>query len=969
VTRHAQFDFNADAWEDEDALITALTTPIAPTWLVEDEPGPVTWNEQGEPGSYGCFTVGGLLAAYLPRPLLRGPAQKAPLRAASRAPQVRPHTLFLLETSVNKGDLLPRGGAAAAPGAAVDALRVLEALHEHILPLEAAQIPWRPMPVAYSSTVPACTACSGALLSNSARALWGQLLRAVAPRIASTVRRGAAGVAGAAGAAARDAEASSATAVLQVTVWVYLRRLIFELIADDKIAVLFEAMAPAFPVRRTEELSPLPTPTFVSHSSTSERAEDYAWTLAGIMKAQEHCGYPPAVQPHGLALQLKEYQLQTLQWMTDMESLEHGVNALFWEQRAFAPGQGAFYYAPRLGELRLEAPPVRRGGILSEEMGLGKTVEIIALILAQRAAARARGAPTPAERDARAARGEFEGGTLIVVPSHLVSQWVQEIDKALDSTRAGLTLKVHTSLLQGFHDRCRAEAAGAKDCEGRACPNRDEAGRHVPGGHLAERIRARLSGADIVVTTYKTVVADRGAFKRVCWERVILDEMQEVRSSATDVARTCNLLRSEARWMVSGTPLYESIDDLNGELAFLGVFPFCLDDAVDGFWALRVRAPFEARDPAALDRLAVLLRAVMIRHSKSQTYRPAPDCGDAHTPRSILELPAASTRRVRVPLSPAEEYVYKFLEVCAVADVQTAGGGGSDDEEAGARDAPVQPALGSKAVFWEALLRQCCISPMLLNGGSGCHSQIKELDRRLRDRLRDRMLSGALSAEEQYPGMSQRIRSLTVEQAISTLMEARHVSETARHHKGNHMVRHDNTHTGVYDRSRTYAMPTIDQRLNGDPAEGIVGVRRERANAEKQTVRPALRAPRSAPHRPPARYPTSPSPSPTPRRRASGARRSSAGAGLSSASPPAGATAPLCPRVATTPWRPCAPPRASRPGARGGQVRGRVARGARLLRGDAARLPAAPLPPPRAGRRARARGASGGMARLARSRA
>ena len=87
--------------------------------------------------------------------------------------------------------------------------------------------------------MPACTACSGALLSNSARALWGQLLRAVAPRVASTVRRGAAGAAGTAGAAARDLEASSATAVLQVTVWVYLRRLIFELIADDKIAVLF----------------------------------------------------------------------------------------------------------------------------------------------------------------------------------------------------------------------------------------------------------------------------------------------------------------------------------------------------------------------------------------------------------------------------------------------------------------------------------------------------------------------------------------------------------------------------------------------------------------------------------------------------------------------------------------------------------------------------------------------------------
>lgn len=42
-----------------------------------------------------------------------------------------------------------------------------------------------------------------------------------------------------------------------------------------------------------------------------------------------------------------------------------GLNQLFWEKWTFCDG-GEFYYAPELGELRLEKPLERRGGILSE---------------------------------------------------------------------------------------------------------------------------------------------------------------------------------------------------------------------------------------------------------------------------------------------------------------------------------------------------------------------------------------------------------------------------------------------------------------------------------------------------------------------------------------------------------------------------------------------------------------------------
>ena len=92
----------------------------------------------------------------------------------------------------------------------------------------------------------------------------------------------------------------------------------------------------------------------------------------------------------------------------------------------------------------------------------------------------------------------------------------------------------------------------------------------------------------------------------------------QVRSSTTQLARVCRRLSSPLRWMVSGTPLHNSIDDLNGELAFLGVWPFCLLDSEDGFWEKIVAEPFKQRDAAALDLLHALLKVVMIRHSKAQ---------------------------------------------------------------------------------------------------------------------------------------------------------------------------------------------------------------------------------------------------------------------------------------------------------------------------------------------------------------
>mgnify|MGYP006914925142 CR=1 FL=1 len=153
--------------------------------------------------------------------------------------------------------------------------------------------------------------------------------------------------------------------------------------------------------------------------------------------------------------------------------------------------------------------------------------------------------------------------------------------------------------------------------------------------------------------------------------------------------------------MVSGTPLYTSIDDLHGELSFLKVIPFCLADDKDGwvflpppflvflaassfmlpwdcvgvmitlmrlrellvvhnfignahagkpsflfasimtlphtasFHSRKISLPWSTQSQDALELLRMLLRQLMIRHSKSQTV--------VATGLPILSLPTQTT--------------------------------------------------------------------------------------------------------------------------------------------------------------------------------------------------------------------------------------------------------------------------------------------------------------------------------------
>lgn len=212
--------------------------------------------------------------------------------------------------------------------------------------------------------------------------------------------------------------------------------------------------------------------------------------------------------------------------------------------------------------------------------GLGKTVQVLALIVATLDELR--------QEAASKAGDKHKYATLIVVPPALVSQWLSEIKKITGD-----------DLVYDFFDHKQSKFI-----------------RHS----------TNVEGpADIVLTTYSALdrTGKKGSQSPIrhlistTWGRVVLDEMQEIRSSTTVIAQNCERLDCNRRWMLSGTPLFEGIEDFRGELCFLQLEPFAASND-DGFFRFFISNNWENRSTHALDLLRVL-SLVMLRRSKNMS--------------------------------------------------------------------------------------------------------------------------------------------------------------------------------------------------------------------------------------------------------------------------------------------------------------------------------------------------------------
>lgn len=378
-----------------------------------------------------------------------------------------------------------------------------------------------------------------------------------------------------------------------------------------------------------------------------------AFTIPGLLKMWENTGNDISEWPqlertlqHRLTMPLLCHQQHALCWMRQMESLGgFGINSIIWEEREWHDG-GKYYYSPALGQLRLDRPATMHGGILADEMGLGKTIMILALIVTTMNELRRSGSHC----------------TLIVVPPALMWQWKAEISKAAPY----LFVRLYNS------------------------------------PHMSPQQQQELEKADIVLTTYQVLdnVKTSKWLREMSWGRIVLDEMQEIRSSSTAIARNCDKLKARRRWMLSGTPLFDGIEDLRGELNFLSLEPYAAKSE-DGFFDFSITNHWKLHSKHGLDTLKVL-GLLLLRRSKAMTI--------CKTGAPLMGLKPMTVEFTPVPQSPYERAIYCFLEYIVSTQLK--------DEDV----------AGGVSRLCLRLLRELCISPMLLAGGLGVTSELVKLD-------------------------------------------------------------------------------------------------------------------------------------------------------------------------------------------------------------------------------------------------
>ncbi|MEN3368706.1 MAG: non-specific serine/threonine protein kinase [Verrucomicrobiota bacterium] len=209
------------------------------------------------------------------------------------------------------------------------------------------------------------------------------------------------------------------------------------------------------------------------------------------------------------------------------------------------------------------------GGILADEMGLGKTVQTLAFL--------------------RAHQGE--GPALVVCPTSLVTNWENEAGK--------FTPELKTLVLEGA-DR-------------------------------ATRFKS-ITDVDIVITSYALLRRDIETLREFNFSTAVLDEAQHIKNPETQNAQAAYALRAKHRFVLTGTPMENSVRDLWSIMNF--ALPGYLGNRAD--FRERYELPIaRGSAPDVQRRLSRRLQPFLLRRRKRDVAKDLPEKIEQVVPCSL----------------------------------------------------------------------------------------------------------------------------------------------------------------------------------------------------------------------------------------------------------------------------------------------------------------------------------------------
>ena len=205
-----------------------------------------------------------------------------------------------------------------------------------------------------------------------------------------------------------------------------------------------------------------------------------------------------APQPTGISRKLKPFQLEGLDWMIKQEKSP-------W-----------------------------KGGLLGDEMGMGKTIQAVSLIMSDYPA---------------------KAPSLVVVPPVALMQWQSEIKEYTNGK-----LKV---LVYHLSANPKCKLLKAKDLK------------------KYDVIMVSYSGLESMYRKEQKgwsrgdgLVKEDSVLHFIKFHRLILDEAHSIKSRTTGVAKACFAMKADYKWCLSGTPVQNRIGEFFSLLRFLEIQPF-----------------------------------------------------------------------------------------------------------------------------------------------------------------------------------------------------------------------------------------------------------------------------------------------------------------------------------------------------------------------------------------------------------
>ncbi|KAH6653504.1 SNF2 family N-terminal domain-containing protein [Truncatella angustata] len=272
----------------------------------------------------------------------------------------------------------------------------------------------------------------------------------------------------------------------------------------------------------------------------------------------------------------------------------------------------------------VEEDKSRKGGILADAMGLGKTITALALILTR---LHWRSSTSP---------------TLVVAPVALVNQWERE---AVSKIKPEYGLRI----LNTQKTKCTLERLRSSDLVLTTYGKlRSEVKAYDEAADRESDDKGSLLGDDYLTRKFPIFGPDS------MFHRVILDEAHLIRNADTATAKAVSRVRAEHRWCLTGTPMMNSVDDLAGLMQFLQVESYS-DPKVfrEAFKTLQRRQGETSSDHVALEKLQALLNGMMLRRTKDSLVDGSP----------IISLPIKEEVTEHVVLSDHEEVMYNNIHL------------------------------------------------------------------------------------------------------------------------------------------------------------------------------------------------------------------------------------------------------------------------------------------------------------------